>query len=79
MNDNKNANKEILLNPKDEKEENINNNENEEIFNYINPEPEQNNLLKSIMDDIEYIDIKKMKKLKKIYSKKIIYLKIIIS
>ena len=59
MNDNKNANKEILLNPKDEKEENINNNENEEIFNYINPEPEQNNLLKSIMDDIEYIDIKK--------------------
>ena len=61
VSDNKNANKEILLNPKDEKEEVINNkeNEHEEIFNYINTEPEQNNLLKSIIDDIEYIDIKK--------------------
>ena len=60
ISDNKTANKEILLNPKDEKEENINNNENEheEMFNYINPEPEPNNLLKSIIDDIEYIDIK---------------------
>ena len=64
--DNKNANKEILLNPKEEKEEkeenvnnNINNNEQEELFNYINPEPEPNNLLKSIIDDIEYVDIKK--------------------
>ena len=61
MSDNKNANKEILLNPKEEKEENnnIDNNEQEGVFNYINPEPEQNNILKSIMDDIEYIDIKK--------------------
>ena len=61
VSDNKNANKEILLNPKDEKEEVINNkeNEHEEIFNYINPEPEQNNLLKSIIDDIENVDIKK--------------------
>ena len=61
MSDNKNANKEILLNPKEEKEENnnIDNNEQEEVFNYINPEPEPNNILKSIMDDIEYIDIKK--------------------
>ena len=61
MSDNKNANKEILLNPKEEKEENnnIDNNEQEEVFNYINPEQEPNNILKSIMDDIEYIDIKK--------------------
>ena len=62
MNDNKNANKEILLNPKEEKEENnnIDNNEKEEeVFNYINPAKEPNNILKSIMDDIEYIDIKK--------------------
>ena len=59
VNENKNANKEILLNPKEEKEENINNNEQEELFNYINPEPEPNNLLKSIIDDIEYVDIKK--------------------
>ena len=59
---NSNANKEILLNNKDE---NINldknNNEQEETFNYINQEQdsEQNNLIKSIMDDIEYMDIKK--------------------
>ena len=59
VNENKNANKEILLNPKEEKEENMNNNEQEELFNYINPEPEPNNLLKSIIDDIEYVDIKK--------------------
>ena len=59
VNENKNANKEILLNPKEEKEENINNNEQEELFNYINLEPEPNNLLKSIIDDIEYLDIKK--------------------
>ena len=60
INDNKNANKEIILNSKEEKyENNINNNEQEEIFNYINPEQEPNNLLNSIIDDIEYIDIKK--------------------
>ena len=66
-NDIKNSNREILFNSKeekdekdekDEKEENINNNE-QELFNYINLEPESNNLLKSIIDDIEYIDIKK--------------------
>ena len=63
---NNNSNKEILLNSKEEKEDkedkedNINNNnEQEEIFNYINPEPEENNLLKSLVDDIEYNDIKK--------------------
>ena len=60
INDNKNANKEIIFNSKEEKDENnINNNEQEEIFNYLNPEQEPNNLLKSIIDDIEYIDIKK--------------------
>ena len=60
INDNKNANKEILFNSKEEKEENIiNNNEQEVIFNYLNPEQEPNNLLKSLIDDIEYIDIKK--------------------
>ena len=49
MNDNKNANKEILLNPKDEKEENINNNENEEIEKNLfkkNNLFENNNFLK---------------------------------
>ena len=59
---NNNANKEILLNSKEDKEEkedNINNNEQEELFNYINPEPEPNNLLQSLVDDIEYVDIKK--------------------
>ncbi len=62
---NNNANKEILLNSKEdkeekeEKEENINNNEQGELFNYINPDPEPNELLRSLVDDIEYIDIKK--------------------
>jgi ubiquitin-conjugating enzyme E2 J1 len=63
INNSNNSNKEILFNSKeekDEKEENNNiNNEQEEIFNYINPEPEENNLLQSLVDDIEYIDIKK--------------------
>ena len=57
---NKNNNKEILLNSKEEKEDNINNNEQEELlFNYINPEKDQNSLLQSLIDDIDYIDIKK--------------------
>jgi ubiquitin-conjugating enzyme E2 J1 len=59
-NNNNNANKEILLNSKEENNNNnINNNEQDELFNYINPEPEPNSILKSIMDDIEYMDIKK--------------------
>ena len=58
-NNNTNANKEILLNSKEENNNNINNNEQDELFNYINPEPEPNSILKSIMDDIEYMDIKK--------------------
>ena len=59
-NDSKNANKEILLSSKEEKEENLNNNNNEqELFNYINPETEDNLLFKSIVDDIEYMDIRK--------------------
>ena len=60
-NDIKNSNKEILLNSKEDKEEkddDINNNE-QVLFNYINTEQEPNNLLKSIIDDIEYIDIRK--------------------
>ena len=59
-NNNSNANKEIILNSKEENNNNnINNNEQDELFNYINPEPEPNSILKSIMDDIEYMDIKK--------------------
>ena len=59
-NNNNNVNKEILLNSKEENNNNnINNKEQDELFNYINPEPEPNSLLKSIMDDIEYNDIKK--------------------
>ena len=63
-NDIKNSNKEILLNSKEGKEEKEekdedNNNNEQVLFNYINAEMEPNNLLKSIIDDIEYTDIRK--------------------
>ena len=59
---NNNVNKEIDLNS--EKSEILNKNKNnnekqEEIFSYISPEKERNTLFQSLVEDIEYNDIKK--------------------